>query len=26
VKSGTTLCVIDPNATIVVHGFITRDN
>jgi hypothetical protein len=26
VKSGTTLCIVDPNATIVVHGFITRDN
>jgi hypothetical protein len=26
VKRGTTLCISDPTASIVVHGFIARDN
>ena len=26
VKRGTTLCVSDTNASIIVHGFVTRDN
>jgi hypothetical protein len=26
IKSGPTLCVSDNNASVIVHGFITRDN